>query len=233
MEMGPPIKSSVPLLGALNRNRGLMAGSQSWLPDTVFLLGSILCTIWRECFFNVRKAVEKHCSVQILLIPSPTRRPINVASLPTATTTELSRHASEMASASQSYGWELLPPSWHLEGDWWRTADGTICSWARPPLAHGLGVPRPPPGWRAGEYSLPIILRTVGPSAVISLTISLSSSLASSQRLQLKLYLSLVRVFIRVIWNEVLGWARECSSDIPHPGAAVLLFHPREALAVP
>lgn len=60
------------------------------------------------------------------------------------------------------------------------------------------------PGWRAHQYLLPMILRTVGPSAVISLTISLSSSLASSQRLQLKLYLSLFRVFIRVIWNEVL-----------------------------
>lgn len=61
------------------------------------------------------------------------------------------------------------------------------------------------PRIRARQYLLPIILRTVGPSAVISLTISLSSSLTSSQRLQLKLYLSLVRVFIRVIWNEVLG----------------------------
>ena len=90
------------------------------------------------------------------------------------------------------------------------------------------------PRIRARQYLLPIILRTVGPSAVISLTISLSSSLASSQRLQLKLYLSLVRVFIRVIWNEVLGWASGCTRDIyPCLEVPVLLVHLKEDEAIP
>lgn len=96
----------------------------------------------------------------------------------------------------------LNHPGIHREADgaqWTRQLIGQTPTGT--PSRHSL----PAPGWGVGKHLLPIILRTAGPSAVISLTISLSSSLASSQRLQLKLYLSLVRVFIKVIWEEVLG----------------------------